>query len=309
MAKYRFGACEWNYPIWGSLALEMARDQGYEGIEITDGGGYLHPHPMNKGYFVEVERLLPNKIRQDAVPLSHPFIQDDYLEAQARTGIRITGIYLYFLNDQGFVSADNDTLTGKDCLETIKNAVIAADKMGIPQVSVPTKGMFGTAKLKNAYEKLKYAVQLGDEYGIRIINSFDTSLERELEVLDLLGGKLKVDMNTLDPEIYNRGTAADMIRAFGADRIGQVKIRAMVPDREGFLTRATGGDCLIGQGGSGWRDAVKALKETGYEGWVLTDSPFNSYYLNVDGQTYDSLAKKDLETLKNAFMGGEDHAE
>ncbi len=302
MSNYKFGACEWNYPMWGSLALEMAHDQGYDGIEITDGGGYLQPHPMNKGYFVEVERLKPNKMRLDAVPLLHPIIQEDYLDAQARTGIKITGIYLYFLNDQGFVSADNDSLTGKDCLETIKNAVIAAHQMGIPQVSVPTKGMFGTAKLRNAYEKLKYAVEVGEEYGVKIINSFDTSLERELEVLDMLDGKLKVDLNTLDPEIYNREPVSEIIKAVGAQRIGQVKIKDLVPDREGFLTKATGGDCLIGQGGSAWKDAVSTLKEIGYEGWVLTDSPFNSYYLNVNGETYDSLAKRDLETLKKAFI-------
>ena len=301
MSNYKFGACEWNYPMWGSLALEMAHDQGYDGIEITDGGGYLQPHPMNKGYFVEVERLKPNKMRLDAVPLLHPIIQEDYLDAQAKTGIKITGIYLYFLNDQGFVSADNDSLTGKDCLETIKNAVIAAHQMGIPQVSVPTKGMFGTAKLRNAYEKLKYAVEVGEEYGVKIINSFDTSLERELEVLDMLDGKLKVDLNTLDPEIYNREPVTEIIKAVGAQRIGQVKIKDLVPDREGFLTKATGGDCLIGQGGSAWKDAVSALKEIGYEGWVFTDSPFNSYYLNVNGETYDSLAKRDLETLKEAF--------
>ena len=161
--------------------------------------------------------------------------------------------------------------------------------------------MFGTAKLRNAYEKLKYAVEVGEEYGVKIINSFDTSLERELEVLDMLDGKLKVDLNTLDPEIYNREPVTEIIKAVGAQRIGQVKIKDLVPDREGFLTKATGGDCLIGQGGSAWKDAVSALKEIGYEGWVFTDSPFNSYYLNVNGETYDSLAKRDLETLKEAF--------
>ena len=301
MTEYKFGACEWNYPMWGALAIEMAHDQGYDGIEITDGGGYLQPHPMNTGLFVEVERLKPNKIRMDAVPLSHPIIQDEYLEAQAKTGTEITGIYLYFLNDQGFVSADNDSLTGKDCLETIKNAVMAADKMGIRRVSVPTKGMFGTAKLKNAYEKLEYAVKVGDEYGVQIMNSFDTSLARELEVLGLLKGKLKVDFNTLDPTLYRRESAAEMIRAFGPENIGQVKIKDMIPDREGFITKDTASDCLIGQGGSDWKESVKALKEIGYSGWVFSDSPFNSYYLNVNGETYDSLAKKDLETLKEAF--------
>ena len=45
--QYKFGACEYNFPMWGSLTLEMAHEAGYDGIEITDGGGYLQPHPMN----------------------------------------------------------------------------------------------------------------------------------------------------------------------------------------------------------------------------------------------------------------------
>ena len=96
MNKLKFGACEYNFPIWGALALEMAHDAGYDGIEITDGGGYLQPHPMNKGYFVEVERLQPNLIRMDNYPLLDPIVQDEYLEARANTGIEITGINLYF---------------------------------------------------------------------------------------------------------------------------------------------------------------------------------------------------------------------
>ena len=63
MMQYKFGACEYNFPMWGSLALEMAHEAGYDGIEITDGGGYLQPHPMNKGLFVECERFTPGLMR------------------------------------------------------------------------------------------------------------------------------------------------------------------------------------------------------------------------------------------------------
>ena len=305
MSGFKYGVCEWNYPIWGGLALEMAHEQGYDGIEITDGGGYLQPHPMNKGLFVEVERLRPNKIRMDAVPLSHPIIQEEYLEAREKTGIEITGIYLYFLNDQGFISSENDTLTGKDCLETIKNAIIAADSMGIRNVSIPTKGMFGTAKLQNAIDKLEYALEVGKEYGVSIMNSFDTSLRWELEALEKFGGALKVDFHTLYPEVYARESGPEMIRAIGKDRIGQVKIRDMKADREGFLTLATGKDCLIGEGDSSWRACAEAIREIGYSGWIFSDSPFNSYYLNVSGENYDSLAIRDLNTLREVFEQGE----
>ena len=124
MGNVKFGACEYNFPVWGSLALEMAHEAGFDGIEITDGGGYLQPHPMNKGLFVEYERLALNLVRLDGFPLTDRIIQEDYLEAQAKTGMWITGIYLYFLNSQGFVNCDNKTLQGQDALKTIKLSLI-----------------------------------------------------------------------------------------------------------------------------------------------------------------------------------------
>lgn len=303
MGNVKFGACEYNFPVWGSLALEMAHEAGFDGIEITDGGGYLQPHPMNKGLFVEYERLALNLVRLDGFPLTDRIIQEDYLEAQAKTGMRITGIYLYFLNSQGFVNCDNKTLQGQDALKTIKNAIIAASQMGVPLVCVPTKGMFGVAKNAYALQKLEYAVQVGKEYGVRIANSFDTSLARELEVIDRLGGSLKADFNTIDPVVCAQGDPVEMIRALGRERIEQLKIRDLKADREGFLTRETSGDALLGQGDAPWKDCVQAVKEIGFEGWVISDTPFNSAALHINGEDYVSLAKKDAATLRDAFNG------
>ena len=301
MKEIKFGACEYNFPIWGSLAMEMAHEAGFDGIEITDGGGYLQPHPMNKGYFIEVERLQPNLIRMDNDPLLDKMVQDDYLNAQAKTGIEITGIYLYFLNCQGFVSSSNESLTGQDALKTIRNAIVAASQMGIPLVSVPTKGMFGTAKNVYALEKLAYAVEVGEAYGVQIANAFDTTLARELEVIKKLDGKLQADFNTIDPAFYAQEPAPEMIRALGKERIRQFKIKDAVADREGFLVKETAGDALLGQGDTDWRDCVTAIREIGFTGWIFSDTPFNSLYLNVDGEDYVSLAARDLTTLKQVF--------
>lgn len=301
MQGIKFGACEYNFPIWGSLAMEMAHEAGYDGMEITDGGGYLQPHPMNKGLFVEVERLRPNLMRMDNDPLLDPMVQEEYLEAREKTGMEITGIYLYFLNCQGFVSSANDTLTGQDALKTIENAIKAAAQMHIPLVSVPTKGMFGVAKNLYALQKLEYAVKVGEEYGVRIANSFDTTLVRELEVIDKLGGKLQADFHTIDPAFYAQEAAPEMIRTLGKDKIRQIKCKDAHADREGFLVKETAGDALLGQGDSDWRDCLAAVREIGFAGWVFSDSPFNSLSLNVEGEDYVSLAARDLDTLKQAF--------
>ncbi len=301
MAKYKFGACEYNFPMWGSLAVEMAAEAGYDGIEITDGGGYLQPHPMNKGLFVECERFTPGLIRLDNFPLTDKIIQEDYLNASAKTGIELCGIYLYFLNHQGFVNHENSTVQGKECLETIKKAIVCASQMNIPVVNIPTKGMFGTAKHSYAFQKLEYAVKVGEEYGVRVANSFDTSLARELEVMEKLGGKLKADFHTIDPIVFAQGNPADMIKAIGGANIEQLKIKDLANDREGFLTNETSQEACIGEGNSNWKDCVDAAKAAGFEGYVICDTPFNSTLLNDGKQNYIEIAKKELDTLKKAF--------
>lgn len=281
--------------------MEMAHEAGYDGIEITDGGGYLQPHPMNKGIFVECERFTPGLVRLDGYPLTDKIIQDEYMNARAKTGIEITGIYLYFLNHQGFVSHDNETVQGKEALETIKNAVIAASQMDIPLVTIPTKGMFGVAKNLYAFQKLEYAVRIAEEYGIKIANSFDTSIKRELEIMEKLNDKLLADFNTADPLVFARENPVDMINKLGGKRIAQIKIKDLKKDREGFITQETSEAASIGNGDTEWKECLEAAQKLGFEGYIISDTPFNSSSLNVHGENYLSLAKKDLETLKKAF--------
>ena len=68
MEMFRFGTCEFCFPIWGRFAMEAAHEAGFHGIQITDGGGYLQPHPLNNG-FVEYERFGLDLRRKDSYPL------------------------------------------------------------------------------------------------------------------------------------------------------------------------------------------------------------------------------------------------
>ena len=78
---------------------------------ITDGGGYLQPHPLNPG-FVEYERFGLDLRRKDSFPLTDRTVQTYYLEAAEACQIQLTGIYLYLLGHQGFIKFADRTPQG-----------------------------------------------------------------------------------------------------------------------------------------------------------------------------------------------------
>ncbi len=298
MERIKLGACEFTFPIWGSLAMEMAHEAGFAGIEITDGGGYLQPHPLNNGY-VEYERFGLDLSRQDSFPLNDRFVQEDYLEAAAKYGMEIIGINMYILECQGFIKFANHTAQGAHCLQAIKNTVVAASQMGIPMVTIPVKGLFGLFQHAYALDKLKYAAEVGANYGVKIAVSSDGGIERLTEIVEALDHNTGLAFHTLDPVTSAAGDAAGMIRSLGKERIYQLRVKDMAADDEGFVTREGSRNTLLGDGGGQFAETMEAVRNIGYEGWVLSETAYYSADLNPAGGDYIAMAAKDVETLRS----------
>ena len=297
MDNFKFGTCEFCFPIWGSFAVETAKRAGFDALQITDGGGYLQPHPKNNG-FVEYERFGLDLRRKDSFPLTSPWVQDDYLEAAATCGIELSGNYLYLLDYQSFMKFSKNTPQGEQCRETIKNAALAAAAMKIPSITVPMNGMFGVGQHAYALENMRYAAALGEEYGVQILMSTDTTLKRQLEVLDALGGKVKVDFCTIDPLFYATGNNAEMLRMLGKEHLGQVRLKDKLANDENYTIKEEGRAALLGKGDARIAACMKAVLETGYQGCIVSETPYYSTDITVNGEDFISLAKKDLATMK-----------
>lgn len=302
MGKIKFATSEYCFPIWGSLAMKMAKEAGFGGMEITDGGGYLQPHPLNNGY-VEYERLGLDLRREDSFPLTDEYVQNDYMEAAEKYNIDLTGLKLHLLETQGFIKAPRETPAGRECLETIDKGIAAAKAMHIPAVTLSARGLFGVFQQEYAYEKLVYAAEAGAENGIKVYVSTDIAAEKQIAAMDSLGRRVKLDFHTIDPEICDTGNPSAMIRKIGRVRIGQFRIKDLTADREGFLTKETAGNALLGLGDSQFKECTEAIKEIGFEGWILSDTAYYSSDLNPVGGDYETLLAKDFETLKTVFYG------
>ncbi len=300
MEKIRLAACEQSFPCWGRLAMQLAHDAGFEGIQITDGGGYLQPHPGNKG-FVEYERFGLDLRRKDSFPLTDPYVQDYYQQAAAESGVELMGIYLYLMEHQGFMKFADRTPQGEQCRETISAAIRSAAAMKIPCVTVPAKGLFGIAQHTYAFEKLRYAARLGEEYGVKILTAMDMPFAWQQAVLEHLEGRVGVSFSTLDPLLYDLGDGTNMMQTFGKGRLHTLRVKDAAADAEGFLTKETERSALLGEGQGRVAECLDTAQQLGYKGWVVSETPYDSPLIRCDGEDFALAAEKDVVFLKKCL--------
>lgn len=277
MARFKFAACEWSFPCWGALAVKMAHEAGFEGLQLGDAGGSMH-----------------------AYPLRDKWVQQYYLEAGERYHIAFPQIHLYTLGHQCYYRSRLDSLEGQICLESIKNAVIAASEMGVPSVIIDGMRMNDPAKKRHVLDVARYAVRTGEEYGVRIGMETDMTMEDTFAFLDALDGKLRLCFDAHNPVMYGTGYPPDMIRALGKDRIDHLHVKESQANEDGFLSVETP-IVLMGEGCTFFRESAQAVRDTGFAGWIVSE---NFYFRpNILAQGYDcvSAAQRDVDSLRAAY--------
>ena len=176
MKRFQFAACEWAFPCWGDLAVKMAHEAGFTGVQLGDGGGSM------QGF-----------------PLRNKRVQDYYLNIAAKYGMSYPQIHLYTLGHQGYYRNRPESREGRICTESIKQGIIAASEMGVPCVTIDAMRLNDPAKKAYAITATDYAVALGEEYGINIAVETDMTLEDHFTYIDRYGGKLKLCFDTHNP--------------------------------------------------------------------------------------------------------------
>lgn len=277
MARFQFAACEWSFPCWGSLAVKMAHEAGFDGLQLGDAGGSMQ-----------------------AYALRNKRVQEHYLNAGAKYGIIFPQIHLYTLGHQCYYRSRLDSLEGQECLESIRQGVIAASEMGVPSVIIDGMRMNNPAKRRHVFQVAQYAVKVGEEYGIQIGMETDMSLEDHISFLDALDGKLKLCFDAHNPVMYGTGYPPDMIRALGKDRIDHFHIKESQANADGFLSVETP-IVLMGEGCTFFRESAQAVREIGYSGWIVSENFYFRPNILEQGYDYVSAARRDVESLHAVY--------
>ncbi|WP_462377940.1 sugar phosphate isomerase/epimerase family protein [Emergencia timonensis] len=277
MARFKFGAVEWAFPCWGELAIKMASEAGFSGMQLGDGGGSL------QGY-----------------PLRNKRVQEYYLNAGAKYNIEFPHIHLYTLGHQGYFRSSLDSEEGKICLESIRQGVIAASEMGIPTVVIDGMRMNNAAKKQHVLDVCAYAVKMGAEYGVNIAMETDMELEDHITFLDQFDGKLTLCFDTHNPCMYGTGYPPEMIRVLGQDRIDHFHIKDNGGNQDGYVN-VESPLVPFGTGITYFEEAARAVKDIGFEGWLISENMYYHKSMMKGMSSYIQSARRDVAALYAAY--------
>lgn len=152
MMNAKLGICEWSIPARGSFSVRLAKECGFDGLQISLGA-YL-----------------------DGFPMAQKRIQDCYMDESSKYGIELLSISI---NELDFCSihSPKDTEKGQLIYDMLKKTVLAAGRMGIQQIMLPTyleSNIKNEEEMMRADEALQFACDLGMDQNVEI------SLESDL---------------------------------------------------------------------------------------------------------------------------------
>lgn len=274
MRKIKFGICEWVLPIKGPLAIQIASELGFDGIQVDEWGGY-----------------------RESFPMSNKRVQEGYLEASQKYGVELISFGANSFAKGGGLLNHMDSDHGKISLKGLEINIQTCHDMRIPIIMLPCfwKGFIKTEEhYKNVIEMLKVACQMAKDKNIIIALESALEADRIMEVLTKVNEEnLKIYYDTENSNFFNNANAAEEINTLGKENIIQVHVK------DG--TKEILGCKILGQGETGFSESVKKIKEIGYDGYIVTENFYNVPPLGRIGQDPIEIIQKDLNILKENF--------
>ena len=270
----KYGICEWSLPASGTLAIRLAGEIGFDGLQIGEAGGRLMGYPLNNRR-----------------------VQELYLEAAQKYGQRLHSLNLGALLGEGTLNYAPETEQGRAARESLKKGFEACETLGIGTVVITVNSQ-DEEQTSNALSHLAYATELASRHGVEIAMESAQELSVIIDILESMQEKIKICMDILNPLRFGTGNPQKQICIFGREHIDHFHFK----DSEKSLFRAGERGCtLLGEGDAGFAESVELIKKMKYDGWVISE---NYYYLPpmFDGSgDFLELARKDLLTMKKSF--------
>lgn len=241
--SFRLGVTDWNLKLAGKVeAVALARRVGFEGVEVSLG-----------------RTPVDNKL-----PLDNAVLQDQYLAAAKKHGIRLAGTCLDIFHVNYL---KNDKLGQK----WLADAIPITKKLNARVMLLP---FFGKGALQTAAEKdyvgdvLRELAPEAEKAGI-ILGLEDTiSAEDNVRIMERSRSKAVLTYYDVGNSTLNGFDVVKEIRWLGKKRICQVHLK----DNPNYL----------GDGPINFPDVLKALREIGFEGFANLETVVKSASVEAD---------------------------
>lgn len=274
----KFGICEWSLPERGVDAIHHAARIGFDGIQLTELGGW-----------------------EAGFPLLKPNLQDAYRQARENTGITFQALHLWSLCRLASMVHPVDSKAGQIAVKSIQAAVKICCDLAIPSIMV-TSGFLCSIKNRLDFDifaaHLKVACEIAGEKDIRIVFESALSAQELLEMRSIVGSALHICYDTFNPvRFHMEGTPEEDILTLGKDFIDHFHLK----DGPEHMV----GCSLLGEGSGGFDRVAQAIHSIGYQdGWFITENYYDAFPLNQQGG-FDDLAARDLATMRRTFAKNE----
>lgn len=273
--RRHFGICEWAFPVFGPLAIRLAREAGYDGIQLGEAGG-----------------------RRMGFPLNHPRVRQIYCETAEQYQIELHSLNLGALLAEGSLNHAAGSERGQHARESLRAGFSACRKLDIHTIVITVDPQTEEAAA-HVVSHLRFAAELAQDSDVEIAMESALPLERIQRILAGAGESVKVCMDLLNPLRFGTGSPQQQIHAFGADRISHFHMKDSVSS---LFQPGQRGCVPLGQGDAGYAESVELIKRLPYEGWLITE---NYYYLppmNRGDGDFVELAARDLATMKQSML-------
>lgn len=273
----KIGVCEFSFPCWGPIAIQMAGQAGFDGMQLADAGG------LEAGF-----------------PFLNAFVRAAYLEAAEQAHIAFQAMHLHALFHSRLIDFASNTQKGEDARRSIRAGVEACVAMHIPTIMITVTEIRSAEQYDNICSALGYASTLCRDSGIQLSVETDLTPTQWHALRERVGADMKLCFDTMNPKVYGIGEPADLIAEYGFETIDHFHVKDCSANARGYFTKYTTPIRLIGQGETGFANSAAMICSHDFSGWVVSETFY--FFPEFLQQDPVLLAQADVSTLRNAFQ-------
>ncbi len=263
--KNRIGICQWSIPVQDTEeSLAFAAKLGLEGVE-PDLGSYAQAFPLSR-----IEEQNKYKIWRKNLDIVYP-------------SLAVNALCQYGMSEPG---------SKKIAEAAIAKSVESAVALDIPIVQLPSfvKGdIVSDEDFHNTVACLRYACHCAEGTNVIIGSENALSAEDQLTMIETV--------NSERFRIYFDTRNLFSMKGYDSVRIMEILLPHIceIHIKDGI---DNGSSTLLGEGNSGFFDAMRALKAQNYTGWLILENNYAAMSQEMQ-MPVEALLRKDIDIVKS----------